>query len=254
MPPHRNPAPAALDYAAPVRARTRRSWARPTLVTFAGLLLFPLVVLAAYPVAALVPWGWKVYVMAAVPHWQAGRPPFEIIARGRGYGPFARITFAAITRRSDDGPESWRSSMTVNLEAMTFRDWSDVPYAPLTREAMLDFVSQGQPPPVPAGPTTVADALLDEIRRLFAGQLPTAPMADLGYRKFPSVTRGMSGRGVWTGRYTSLVRTHLWAPWYTPFCVPPWIVACWLLSRRLLRRPGPTPGHFQSASPASTRR
>jgi hypothetical protein len=224
-----------LDYAPADRNASPRSVWRFVLISCLGLALYSAVVAAMYPLAALVPWGWRVSADVAVPHWKAGKPPFEVHAFGRGYGPFVRFEQGGITRRSDDGPEDWRSSMGVNYERLTYQESPDEPHAPLTRESMLDFVSQGQEPPVDPGAAAVADRLIEELRRLGAGKLPREPKANYGYHTFDSVYYEMSAWRLGSGRFYFDQR-GAWVPWYAPWCVPVWLVAWWRVRRRALHR------------------
>ena len=130
--------------------------------------------------------------------------------------------------------------MSVDFERMTCREYPDVPYTAVTPETILDFVTQVQPPPAAPGPAAVADTLLGEVRKLNAGQLPTAPTANFGYHTFDSVSYEMSGwrAGAWL---FSNGRPGLWTPWYAPYCVPPWIFAWWRLRNRLVRNPAQCP-------------
>ena len=69
----------------------------------------------------------------------------------------------------------------------------------------------------------MADALIAELENLALGQLPPASTL--------SVTYTMAGWNLSENR-----NSWLWLPWYTPYCVPLWLIAWLWIGRWFLRR------------------
>ena len=199
-------------------------------VATVGVLLFPLVLALAYPIARRFPDGWQVVtsVEVASPKWdEYGRPVrFEVSSMGTGLGDRARL------RRCEVNFRAYRTGLQldVDLSDMSYHCSSPVRDSrgagPLTREALLDCLADAEFDPGSAEGGRVADALLYEINELRAGRLrPNDPniFVKRWMRGYRLISLGYSGH-------------LLWLPWYTPWCVPVWLVASVYAARPAVRR------------------
>jgi hypothetical protein len=230
-----------LDYAAPSRAIPRPP--RPPVVRIVvfGLLLFPLTVNLVYPVAYLLPFGWTTWVIVQIPTSGGGpnvESPVEVEASGPGSGPSVPMTLARTWwwTRADD-----RFGITVDLNRMTYLIEPRLSRpAPFTAAAVQKELEQHQVNPGEA--EVVAAAVVAKLQDLALGRLPED--AGLGTGSRPRAHR-------WTSMQRAAWPPFLRAwPWYTPWCVPVWLVTWVLLAKWLLRRHRRRLAAFNDRSPS----
>jgi hypothetical protein len=229
--PPARPAAAVLDYGTGRRdPRTRRP--RPPIlsVVVIGILLFPLVLALAYPLARRFPRGWNVTYCVQMPSrkWdEYGQLALlELWAHGTGLGDRARFATCEVQFRA------YRTlfGLTVDLRDMSARvslpGTQSYAAAPLTREVLLDWLTRADFDPGSSETAQSADALLYELNELRAGRLrPNDPNVFVQYRVrgHSLIPLGYSGH-------------LLWLPWYTIWCLPPWLAAWTFAARPTVRR------------------
>jgi hypothetical protein len=223
-----------LSYAAPETRVARPP--RPPVVRISvfGLLLFPLVLLVSYPVVSVLPWGWDaqayVKVTGQVPG-EIGRAAFHVQARGTGRGRSTRFTHVFVV--SSGAKRGSVAQLDADLKAMTYMLAYTRPMRPITHEALVQYISQAGFATDSDEASAVAAALLDELRKLSRGELPPDVTGEPYLGQVPAVRYSMSG----TQHYDLGELGYLiWLPWYTPWCIPLWLLAWVLPARWLLRR------------------
>jgi hypothetical protein len=249
------PSPPVLDYGMG-RAAPRVRPPRPPIlrVAVAGLLLFPLVVAAAYPLARLLPWGWEAGAFVEVPTRHPGRygstASFHIQTHGTGRGNAIRLDGGYIVYGGMEKP----GSLDFDLRAMTYRlglyGYEHLGTRPLTRDSVLDYISRAGFAPDSVEGGAVADAILAELRKLRDGQLPPDVSGQPYAGQVPCVRSVMTGESfINLGGFGHL----LWLPWYTPWCLPAWLGAWWLASLPFVRRYRRKLAEFEAAAGAVSR-
>jgi hypothetical protein len=218
-----------LSYGRPGIEQVRRPPGPPVLrVLMTGLVLLIAVLLIAYPIARLLPYGWHVVTGVPVPTMRMNkynRPAVFYIGTygtGRWTGTSMKSAYVTYTGESQAG------AMHVELPAMSYRlnlyrnEQAHVPGHSLSRDAVLDYVEKAGFDRASTEAGTIADRLLSELQGLAAGRVA------------PDASRyGMAGvNAIDLGEFGHL----LWIPWYTPFCLPFWILAWWAAGRQLVRR------------------
>ena len=224
-----------LSYAAPGSALARAP--RPPVVRIAllGLLLFPLIVAVIYPIAWLLPVGTKTLAVTEVPTGRTRPDGFPAVVRisthGHGTGASTRMTRGGIDYPYDaGGPQFW---MIVDLRDMTC--WPSgacggrgVPL-PLTHETIRASLERGGFDVASGEVAGLTSSIMAEVQKHAAGQLPAFDAAAGGANRPPSYhISWMEG--------TRWPHPLVWWPWYTPWCVPLWLLAWVLVARWLLRR------------------
>jgi len=227
------PTAEVLDYAAPGRAAARPPRPPVVRIVVLGLVLFPLIVVAVYPVARSVQVGWLTVAVTDVPAGkvdESGRPiEFRIVANGTGRGasvPMTRVFVhygrqypfvivadpRGMTREAGRGVDDPRGGV------------------PLTSESLRAQLEANWFDPAPGEAARLADAIEAEVLNLAAGRLPASEVSpDAG----PRPPGGY--------RYSYMLGTYwprgmIWWPWYTGWCIPVWLLAWVLLGRWLLGR------------------
>jgi hypothetical protein len=233
-----------LDYASPGRTRVAGPPRPPVqrIVLF-GLLLFPLVVLLAYPIAWLLPAGWWTEVITEVPTglWDMNRQPvpMSFLADGPGRGDSVPMTW--VTVQFDR-----RLLMNVDLRQMTYWPVREVGARnnlfPLTREGVMVELRRTRVALTPDQASGLADTIMAELQDLAAGRLPPPGKTDTSRILMPYRMSQMDG--------SRWPRGMIWWPWYTPWCVPIWLVAWVLLGKWLLRRHRRRLAAFHERSPS----
>jgi hypothetical protein len=127
--------------------------------------------------------------------------------------------------------------MDVDLSTMTYRlglyGYENIPARPLTRDAVRDYISRGGFDPATSEGQKVADAILTELQNLSTGVLPPDLTGQPYAGQVPAVRYAMAGSHlVDLGEYGYLI----WLPWYWPFCLPIWLLACIVVGRAMFRR------------------
>jgi hypothetical protein len=193
-----------------------------------GLLLFPLIVVLAYPIAWLLPVGCWTEVITEVPTGlrDTGRQPVSMsfLANGPGRGGSVPMTWVTV---QFDG----RFLMNVDLGEMTYWPVRETGAPnnifPLTREGvMAELRARFALTSDDASP--LADTVMAELQNLAAGRLPPPANTNTSTISMPYRMSHMEG--------VRWPRGMIWWPWYTPWCVPLWLLAWLLLARWLLRR------------------
>jgi hypothetical protein len=224
-----------LDYASPGRTRAARPPRPPVVpIVLLGLVLFPLVVVLAYPIAWLLPFGWRTIAEIEVPTSRTRPDGFPadvyVWGDGPGGGPSTRMTRGNIRYPYDaGGPWLW---MNVDLREMTFRpttrDRGEGPFeVPLTHETLRAELVKGGFDTGSGEVSGLTASIMFEVQKLAAGQLPTFDAA--GRSKRPAAYRISWMEG-------TRLRYGLWFPWYMPWCIPAWLLSWVLLAKWLLRR------------------
>ncbi|QOV92228.1 hypothetical protein [Humisphaera borealis] len=222
-----------LDYQGSKTAPARRRPAPPILsIAAIGLCLFIALALIGYPIAASLPMGWDTAAGVEVPTSQTNKynkpAVFYIGAYGRGRGEWTVMESVYVNFTGETS-----GFLTVELQENTYkRNFyrnEGPPGLPLSRPAVLDFVANAGFDPTSAEAAAISDQILIELQSLAAGKLP------------PASRHVMSGTGfIRLGPYSLL-----WLPWYTPFCVPVWILCWWAAGRVLMRRYRRKTQHFK---------
>ena len=190
-----------------------------------GALLFPVVVLAAYPVARFMQRGWVTVVSEVTTtrgrEWRTP-PSIYVTAGGEGRGASVRMTWAHVYLTGGGN-----FTLNVDLRRMVYRRaGGGGPNAetPLTREALAADLEQAG---FGGGSAEAAAAVEKELVDFAAGRLPAS---DLSVDAAP-----ISGyrRSYMVGTYRP--RRWVWWPWFTLWCVPAWLVA-WFVGCRLILR------------------
>ena len=221
-----------LDYAAPGHARIARPPRPPVVrIIILGLLLFPLLVLAFYPIARLLPFGWWTVAVTQVPTNRktvyGQTAAFHIGAHGAGRGalvPMAwgRISYTGTTR-------FW---MTMDLRDMSCRHITSIGGAndplPLTSDTLRRELEKSGFDATSGEAAGLAAAIMAEVQKLAAGQLPQFDATRGGAMGSPAYRLSYMDGEQWP-------RYLVWWPWYTPGCIALWLVASVLLERWLLR-------------------
>jgi hypothetical protein len=226
-----------LGYAAPRQPSIARP-PRPPFVRIIlfGLLLFPLTVLVGYPVASALPYGWLANAQVGVPTTRPGQyggsAAFHIIASGTGRGRSMKMTSAYVVYSGAERP----GQMDVDLRAMSYRlglyGYEHLPPRPLTHAAILDYISRGGFDPASAEASHIASQIFSELRMLATapGSADNTRQPSGGVR---SLWHSMDGQSfIDFGEFGYLI----WLPWYTPWCVPLWLLAWVAMGKWLLRR------------------
>jgi hypothetical protein len=238
-----------IDYASPGRTRVARPPRPPVVRTvLLGLLLFPLIVVLAYPIAWLLPFGWQTVAVTEVPTGRTRPDGFPAVVyiwgHGRSRGPSTRMTRGNIRYPYyAGGPRLW---MNVDLYEMTCRpttaERGESPVAvPLTDETLRAELVKGGFDPASGDVSGLTASIMSEVQKLAAGQLPAFDAAGRGNRPPAYRISWMDGTRLPNG---------LWFPWYTPWCVPIWLLAWALLARWLLRRHRRRLAAFRGRSPS----
>lgn len=211
-----------LDYARPGGSR----WPRPPVwqVAFSGLLLLPLILLLAYPVALTVPFGWDALAIVSVDalrlhQYGGGNSSFEISAVGSGRGANARVYNAVVVYTGSEPVDD----MWVDLRTMQYHHAFAQQPRPLTSHRVLVLLLNAGFNATEA--EIIADSLTDELKKLAAGEMPP----EASWDSYPPPTP--SSQYVMSGTYLPF-----WWPWYTIYCLPLWIVGWVLLGRWFMRR------------------
>jgi len=231
--------PTVLSYRRPGTRQVRRPFPPIFSLAAIGVALFFATVLIGYPIARQSGHGWEAGAFVEVPTGRLNeynRPAvFHIAAHGTGRGDKAVMDGAYVLYTGIARP----GQMNIDLRAMTYRmnlyrnEQPHIPATPLSRAAVLSFIEAADFDPASAEGAALADRLLDELRRLSDGRLPP-DVTDQPYAgQTPALRRVMSGTHlVNLGEFGHL----LWIPWYTPLCIPVWLLAWWAAGRPLIRR------------------
>lgn len=229
-------APIRLDYATPGLPRSPRPARRPIVpIIVVGLLELPLIILAGYPLAFVLPFGWGAYALVEVDTHRSkqqsgGTDIFGISGFGTGRGQSTRLESADVWFDGDVG----RGLFEVNLRDMTYLPMGgpkQVQSRPLTREVVLDYVAQSGFDPSTDGARGFADGILRELKRFAQGQLPPEVPQGMLRMHMPCTLYFMKGY-----TFGESDEANIWLPWYTPYCLPVWMAAWGLSGRWLLRR------------------
>ena len=187
------------------------------------LVLLPLTVGVVHLLALVLPFGWEAGAALDVPTPHPGRyggtAAFHLRARGTGRDERMRFTSAYVVYSGVETP----GELDVDLEAMTYRlglyGYEHLPPRPLTREAVLDYVSRGGFEPATVEGAETAEALFKELHNLSVGVLPPQVKGQAAYVQRPMRTYSLAGKSyVNLGEYGHL----FWLPWYWPACLLIW--------------------------------
>lgn len=226
------PAPISdvLDYAAPGHTRIARP-PRPPVVRIVvfGLLLFPLLLLAFYPIARLLPVGWWTVAVTQVPTNRktayGQTAAFHVGAHGAGRG--ASVPMASGTISYTGELRFW---MTTDLRDLTCRPISGIGGAnapfPLTSNTLRRELEKSGFDATSGEAADLATAIMAEVQKLPAGQLPQFDATRGGATAPPAYRLSYMVGERWP-------RYLVWWPWYTPWCIPLWLAA-WVLAARWL--------------------
>ena len=223
-----------LDYAAPGRKVARPP--RPPVVRIVvfGLVLFPLIVALFHPIAWLLPVGTKTLAVVDVPTSRVRPDGFPAVVHistgGPGTGVTTRMTGGAINYPYyPGGPQFW---MTIDLRDMTCWPLTEVGQSrvprPLTQETVRTALEKGGFDSASGEVSRLTTSIMAEVQKLAAGQLPAFDAAGVGNKPPAYHISWMEG--------TRWPRGLVWWPWYTPWCIPVWLLTWFLLARWLLRR------------------
>ena len=204
-----------------------------------GLVLLPLVIAAVYPIAARLSFGWEAVTWMQVPTTRpsryGGTAPFNIWGHGTGRGTRARITSATVWLGGGD----WGGPGQINfgVPEMRFRTGSygydRAGSEPFTRDALLAHLAGGGFDAASTQTHAIVDAIMDHLQGLRDGRFPPDGTGQPYDGQTPSIRYLMKGQHlIDLGEYGPI----LWIPWYTPWCILPWVAAWWLASRPLVRR------------------
>jgi hypothetical protein len=231
------PQPIPLDYKTPGGTRTSFAPRPPVIrISLAAVVLLPLTFGAVYPIARLLPFRWDATAYAEVQTTRRGQyggtAGFHITAQGRGRGSGTRLTSAYV---GYSGMEPI-AQMNIDLATMRYRlgsyGYQHVGSRPLTQAAVRDYISGGFDPATSEG-QAVADAILSELQKLSSGVLPPDLTGQPYAGQVPAIRYAMAGTHlVDLGELGWLI----WLPWYSPFCLPVWLLASIFACRAMLRR------------------
>jgi hypothetical protein len=122
-------------------------------------------------------------------------------------------------------------------------DWQSSRSVPLTHATVRAALERRGFDAASGEAVGLASAIIAEVQKFAAGQLPAFDASD-GPENGPGAYRISYMEGFTWPRYA------VWWPWYTPWCVPIWLVAWALLSRWLLRRHRRRLAAFHERSPS----
>lgn len=230
-----------LHYAA-AHTRIARPPRRPVArIIILGLLLFPMIVLLGYPIAWLLPFRWQTLAVTEVPTSRTRPDGFPAVVyiwtHGPGAGPSTRMTRGNVRYPYyAGGPRLW---MNIDLRDMTCSP-TERERLPLTHETVRAELQKGGFGSGEVSGLTMS--IMAEVQKLAAGQLPAFEAAGRGNRPPAHRISWMEGTHLSNG---------FWLPWYTPWCVPIWLLAWVLLARWFLRRHRRRLEHFHAVAVAT---
>jgi hypothetical protein len=225
-----------LSYAVPGQTRPRPPRPPVVRIVVVGLLLFPLTVLAAYPIAHSLPIGWTTVVVVQLPtdpKRHGGLAAIHIGAHGGGRGPSVDMTSGMLSYVGDFSNSAGVQPgyITVDLRDMTYVS-TRVNFGnrrPLTQEAMQAELRVAGVVTGSGDTPELASAVVSGFQKLAIGDLPKFDASHGPSTRPPSYRIAYMEGTRWP-------RGLVWWPWYAPWCVPVWLLAWVLLTRWLLRR------------------
>lgn len=223
-----------LEYARPGRSHVATE-NRPPVVRIIvwGLLLLPLILLLAYPVALLLPFGWETHTVTKIPvnrpGQYGGNAAFHVVAFGTGRGTWTQMNRGYINY---SGHEYFL--VLFDLRSMTYDHTISKREAfdqPIEVESVKEHLVTAGFDPITASES--ADAIVTDLRTLAASELEAGSPPISAGRRTTEVYHSLKGTAaINLGMFGHL----LWWPWYTVYCLPLWICGWLLLGRWLMRR------------------
>jgi hypothetical protein len=231
-----------IGYASPGRTRVARPPRPPVVwIVLFGLLLFPLTVVLAYPIAWLLPVGcWTIAETKLTTTWtDEFGSPITLFFRGDGPGRGRSVPMVRATVGSGG------FVLNVNLEEKVYYPVADVDKPQNTKPLTLDAVEAelrlARLDQQPGESAQLAADIMAELSNFRAGRLPPSEKT-FKLQPPPYHAYVMAG--------TNWPPDTIWWPWYTPWCVPIWLIAWVLLAKWLLRRHRRRLAAFHERSPS----